>query len=160
MRDIRFRGKRVDNGEFVYGGYHKHIKRTPCPVGDNLQPDDIVHLIIESGFSDWNMPKPINAIVVNPESVGQFTGLLDKNGKEIYEGDLLQITRYPGENYYLEIAKSDDPPHNFICGYRKKPDADVRGISDGIFEILEEDLSDYEVVCNIYEHPNLLGGDQ
>ena len=80
MREIKFRGKRKDNGEWVYGGFHKHQKKTPSPITPNGEkPEEIeyVYLIIESGFSDWNLPKPILAHEVIPETVSQFTGLLD-----------------------------------------------------------------------------------
>ena len=70
MRTIKFRGKRLDNGEWVYGYYAK-LAHDRVPVIQETTEDGIkLHQVV-------------------PDTVGQFTGLLDKNGKEIYEGDIL-----------------------------------------------------------------------
>lgn len=69
MREIKFRGKRLDNGEWVVGHYIAHRTRVGA---DNLR-----HLIICNEEMSQQYP-------VDPQTVGQFTGILDK---EIYEGD-------------------------------------------------------------------------
>jgi len=92
----------------------------------------------------------------------QFTGLLDKNGKEIYEGDILEINTKVNvsDNFFEEPCEVEQSItasivfNNAICGFDLsiiEPDLHLKGYS------LSEDLTDeYEVIGNIYQNPELL----
>lgn len=96
---------------------------------------------------------------IDPSSVCQFTGFLDKNGKEIYEGNVLRSDEYPyscledGErdNYYAVVYYCEGGAC-FGTVTAKNPNSDVGGISDGILDDVErEKMKNFEVVGNIYD---------
>lgn len=95
-REILFRGKAVDGSGWVYGAYLKHLIHTKNPLaGRPYEDSDYQHIILNSGFSDWNMPKPIDMHEVDPATVSQFTGQIDKDAVKIFENDIIEQKLQP-----------------------------------------------------------------
>ena len=126
MRETKFRGKRLDNGEWI--------------EGDLLRMLD--HWFI---FPD-PAPEGIDKYAVDPATVGQYTGLKDKNGKEIYEGDILR-----SENGYAEpIGWSQDN-----AGFATMDFAN----GEYIYEIDQFLASPKTISGTIHDNPELLEGE-
>jgi len=141
MIEIKFRGKRTATGEWVYGGYHKHQVITPAPIipkGEKRKPIEYQYLILQSGFSDWNMPKPIDAVEVDPETVGQYIGLQDpkRNDASVYVGDI-----YNWLGIIRAITVDDTHGYRFMFGKD---------------QICRNHITEGEYLGNIYEHPDLV----
>ena len=153
MREILFRGKRADNGEWVEGILFNAEEDTfIIPHGNEYSYNPIEGLAFD-----------VYGCKVAPETVGQFTGLTDKNGVRIFEGDILRGFEYPfcsninGEfNYFAEIVWFDDSSAFGIYTF-KNPKSNVRGISEGNTDYLEYFNADkWEVIGNIHDNPEFL----
>lgn len=127
MREILFKGKRVDNGEWTEGDLIQSRDKT------YIHPKANSFRVSETGLS-----KLIVLREVIPETVGEYTGLTDKNGKKIFEGDFI---RSNSERGYIEYYPND-------CAF------DV--VDDHGFYWLISEMSNIEVIGNIHDNPELL----
>lgn len=126
MREIKFRGKRLDNGEWVVGSYIEAENRDRS----------IAHQII---------PYKAGLVVreVDPATVGQYTGLKDKNGREIYEGDIIGGS-YGSINGLEWPFKSEIKWNDEECGFNTPIWGDM------------DSTHYYNVLGNIHDNPDLL----
>ena len=148
MRTIKFKAKnRVC--EWVKGDLFQYLDGT-VSIGDNEGP------WTDDGFHDSDYT---NVEIVDPDTVCQFTGFLDKNGKEIYEGDVLRSDEYPyscigdkeRDNYFGLIEWNKNEAAFYIVTI-KNPKSSVKGISDGISDYISQSaLQDFEVIGNIHD---------
>lgn len=154
-RKVKFRGKRVDNGEWVYGQIvvEKEGKHTYTYVLVKLFLSGYEYEV--AGCSYYESCVEAEKIYeVISETVGQFTGLCDKNGKEIYEGDIVKYFVYPWKNYFKIGAVKFGYGSFYLDGVQE-------WISD---EVWVNDLSFFnsnslELIGNIYDNPELLRED-
>ena len=131
MREILFRGKRADNGEWIYGDLlHDRF----------LLSDEKICQIY-----DMNSNLTHRQNIVIPETIGQYTGLTDKNGKKIFEGDILNglLSLHPDRTIFRVGCE---------CNGFYFFDEDRVGWHP-------DHIVDYEVIGNIHDNPELLGGD-
>ena len=127
MREILFRGKRVDNNQLVYGSL-------------DCRPGGKFYIICYKNI--YNGTICTKEYRVKPDSVEQYTGLTDKNGKKIFAGDILEI-------YYDDICAA------FKCRHY---DENKKLFSSGflIFNDSRADENILEVIGNIHTCPELL----
>ena len=131
MRTIKFRGKSIDGKEWLYG--------------------DLVSSADKKRFAILvNNKESYDECEVDPETIGQFTGLYDCNGNEIYEGDIVEWEK-DGLMYVVK----------FWAGMFY---ASVKECNDGIFggfplhALTKHDDRKCEIVGNIYDNPELMKG--
>ena len=116
-REIKFRGKRIGGGDWLFGSHYNDGGE------DYILPNSLA--------SAWDYED----YQVDPNTIGQFVGLTDRNGKQIYEGDILMQFSIPCEVQWCERMAS---------------------FSLGVFAIEKCTLEKLEVVGNIYDNPELL----
>lgn len=133
MSEILFRGQRIDNGEWVEGYlYLTHNS--------------------EYEISFYNAETNIERMsyVVIPETVGQYTGLTDKNGKRIFEGDICLNTK-TGE---IVAVKWSGVFAGFVWHKPKKENSKLFDFGE-LYRVSDK----FEVIGNIHDNPELLKGE-
>ena len=135
-REILFKGKRVDNGEWVEGFY--------CPRPYSHFPCEPSIFPIATIDKEWY------GIEVILETVGQFTGLTDKNGVKIFEGDIVTVENPNISDDEYGIVKFDNDGAMFIVKF----DTFTVDFGNNI------DGNQCEIICNIFDNPELLKGEE
>ena len=134
MRDILFRGKRTDNGEWVYG--------LLCRVGDTYA----------------NIRRMDTAVLysVLTNTIGQFTGLTDKNGRKIFEGDILEGIRYGNEERAEVLWIDKAASWGIRYSFREKNESGYTSWLNSAWFRSINDARAPVVIGNIHDNPELL----
>ena len=136
MREILFRGKRIDNGEWVYGSL--------VTVG--------VCTIIPRDAEQWDSTEYNMAFAVIPGTVGQYTAMRDRNGELIFEGDVIQCMDARGFICFGAYASAYSSGKTHVGFY-------IEWIVDRMLRIdvgFWADKREVEVIGNIHDNPELL----
>lgn len=131
MRTIKFRGRSLDGKEW----YHGDLEYNRV---DNIAR---IHTYDKDGYY-------IRQYYVNPDTVGQFTGLQDKNGKDIYEGDIICFV----DGLKRVNDEWIDNKHIYKVEYSGAAFSGVLGLSESTDAV--------EIIGDIYDNPDLLKGGQ
>ena len=145
-REILFRGKRKDNGEWICGDLLQDVESGICAIVSYVNLGGNIHDLSESCI-----------FAVIPEIVGQYTGLTDKNGVKIFEGDIVKGTAYSATR--IGVIVWIDEISGFGVRYVNAPNPTawenssiLRCVSLG-----KTDEFAAEVIGNIHDNPELLG---
>ena len=147
MRHRIYRAKRVDNGQWVKGFYVERQHTTYCFTSDYLaHPDNTKGYILFDQIMDWGLPNEHYDVEVLIDTVGQCSGKLDKNNREIFEGDIVKINSIFAESnekfYIVEWVKE-------WSGLGLRTDDELVS-----FDYIDSD--EIEIVGNIYDNQGLL----
>jgi uncharacterized phage protein (TIGR01671 family) len=155
MRTVKFRGKRIDNKEWVYG----YLYELPLPSGeacmiltqDNNHVDNSLEPKYHLAFTLW-----VDLFLVDPATVGQFTGLTDKNGKEIYEDDIISSKKHPQIKHLIFYNEKQGKFMAGLYGNTNIYDFGVCGVDIPAW------MAEKEVIGNIHDNPGLIekGGEE
>ena len=143
MREILFRGKRKDNGEWICGDLLQDVESGICAIVSYVNLGGNIHDLSESCI-----------FAVIPETVGQYTGLTDKNGVKIFEGDIVKGIAY-------SVTKTGvivwiDEISGFGVRYAQNLVAWENSSILRCAAIGKTDEFAAEVIGNIYDNPELL----
>lgn len=142
MREILFRGKRVDNGEWLYGFYHNETS-----IESAASDRKITHHHIYTQDFD---------LLVDPDTVGQYTGLKDKKGTKIFEGDIIKIRKdtdfYGKPITFKGVVFFNEDECGFEIGKNGMKGYCISSLASYIFK-----SSATEIIGNFYDNPELLG---
>ena len=137
MREILFRGKRVDNGEWIYGYY---IKATHHWHNHGIHEDWIATDTVQNG--GWCNVRGKYAVI--PDTIGQFTGITDENSNKVFDGDILKNEYEKNKYQYFKVYYCNIT-HSWLVENKY-----------GMLGKLYNVIGDIEIIGNIHDNPELL----
>lgn len=153
MREILFRGKRADNGEWIEGYYAKQSNHACFAHELKYQ-----HFIFKDVCLDFNLGG-LQEFEIIPETVGQYTSLTDKNGVRIFEGDIVKCTDTINDFEFNAVVEFGNPNGEYNWGYQLKFISGEESNFDILCWVDMEETGAYiEVIGNIHDNPELLEG--
>lgn len=148
MRELLFKGKAKGTGEWISGGYLQRAEAKYYFKKDQA----LIHCYISSDWTTYfGLPSELTIHEVEPSTVCQCTGLTDKNGKKIFEGDIL---RHADETILKTVW--NDRKYGFAAQC-------VKGsvlLKDCKWGLGEFESDEVEVIGNVFDNPELLKGEK
>ena len=146
MREIKFRGKRLYNGEWVFGFV---AKIDMYRYGKEYEETVIVRQL-KYGDRDYYCNESIDGNIVNPDTVGQYIGLKDRDGVEIYEGDIVAFL-----GIWWDGSDGDRVDYVGIVRYSDEHTSFNFEISKGLLATTF-DAEDVKVIGNIHDNSEMM----
>lgn len=140
MREILFRGKRIDNKEWIEGAF---VKKLDSLIGTPI------YFIVGQGTTGGMLDPLCTWYLVDPDTIGQYTGLTDKNGRQIFEGDIVDCWS-EGVNAKGAVQQRKDGLWIIYPSWQKT-------IMWGLCPD-EHCNTTVEVIGNVHDNPELVGG--
>lgn len=142
MREILFKAKRIDNGEWVEG-YYAFI--------------DNVHYIYTGSLCNGGLYVVAERFEIDIDTLCQYTGLTDKNGKKIWENDVVKCIDKNSDSEFIAVIEFGNSNSFYSWGYQLKH---IKGDEPNLDILLWIDMEETGATCeaigNIFDNPELL----
>lgn len=155
MREILFRAKGRDKKIWYWGNYWCCKDTTLCSATDKQIQENEHNYLLYDGFCDWNMPKPHYKIDIDRDTLGQYTGIKDADGKAIFEGDIVKRDIF-GEKVIGEIVWRDIGFTGFYLKVENCAGSSLYPIGRGQADDDVGERCNDIVIGNIYDNPERL----
>ena len=152
MREIKFRGKEIESGKWVYGGLFKEPAPPQC-FEKTLKDKYWIVYPDPRYMPDWNLPYKMVRTDVEKDTIGQYTGLKDKNGKEIYDGDIIHINNNLLDEFNYLIVWNEEYLRYYLFSIDKKSINRLGGILEAHLGSMKDKI---EIIGNKWDNPELL----
>lgn len=133
MNEILFRGKRLDTGEWAYGFAVIY--------------EQYAYILVPTSYEANGVG--IDSFPVDPESIGRYSGIIDKNGRKVFEGDIYAWVDKYGDYCACLICFGEFFEYDYINGFY------VKSLLGDIFSFAGSEFSEIEISGNIHDNPEL-----